>query len=52
MAAVQEMVTGDIWEVYIPSALGYGADDYGVVRENSTLIFTINLVKFFHVGEK
>ena len=52
VAAVQEMVAGDIWEVYIPSALGYGADDYGVVRENSTLIFTINLVKFFHVGEK
>ena len=52
VAAVQEMVAGDVWDVYIPSRLGYGADGYGAVCENSTLIFTLNLVKFHHVGEK
>lgn len=46
--AVQEMVRGDIWEIYIPSTLGYGAIDNGVVPAYSTLIFTVNLVDFSH----
>lgn len=50
--AVQQMVSGDIWEVYIPNQLAYGADGYGAVEPSSTLIFTLNLVKSFHVGDK
>lgn len=46
--AVQEMVKGDIWEIFIPSTLGYGAVDNGVVPAYSTLIFTVNLVDFSH----
>ena len=46
--AVQEMVRGDIWEIYVPSTLGYGAIDNGVVPAYSTLIFTVNLVDFSH----
>ena len=44
--AVQQMVEGDVWEVFIPSTLGYGASDYGTVPAHSTLIFTVNLVDF------
>lgn len=46
--AVQEMVKGDIWEVFIPYNLAYGANDYGKVPAYSTLIFTVNLVDFSH----
>lgn len=46
--AIQEMVNGDIWEVFIPSNLGYGSSEYGSVRAYSTLIFTVNLVDFSH----
>lgn len=49
--AMQEMVQGDIWDVYIPANLGY-ADSYGAVKAASTLIFTLNLVESFHVGDK
>lgn len=44
--ALQQMVEGDIWEVFIPANLGYGAYDYNQVKGASTLIFTINLVDF------
>lgn len=44
--ALQEMVKGDIWEVFIPSNLGYGAIDYGEIKAGSTLFFTVNLVDF------
>lgn len=46
--AVQEMVNGDIWEIFIPYRLGYGTTDNGVVQAYSTLIFTVNLVDFSH----
>ena len=44
--AVQQMVEGDVWEVFIPSTLGYGVSGYGTVPAYSTLIFTLNLVDF------
>ena len=50
--AVQEMVKGDVWEVFIPSNLGYGINEQGGIRPSSTLIFTINLVDFIDAGEK
>ncbi len=44
--AVQQMTDGDIWEVYIPYQLGYGAKGSSGVPAYSTLIFDINLVSF------
>ena len=44
--AVQKMTDGDIWEVYIPYQLGYGAKGSSGVPAYSTLIFDINLVSF------
>ncbi len=49
--AVQHMVAGDKWKVFIPSNLGYGAATSGVIPGNSTLIFDIDLVSFTPVGE-
>lgn len=46
--AVQEMVKGDVWDIFIPSTLGYGDYDNGKVPAYSTLIFTVNLVDFSH----
>lgn len=44
--AVQQMTNGDVWEVYIPYQLGYGAEGTTGVPGYSTLIFDINLVSF------
>ena len=44
--AVQQMTDGDIWEVYIPYQLGYGATGTSGIPAYSTLIFDINLVSF------
>ena len=44
--AVQQMTDGDIWEVYIPYQLGYGAKGSSGIPAYSTLIFDINLVSF------
>lgn len=54
--AVQHMVAGstktngDIWRVYMPSNLGYGANDYSGIPAFSALIFDINLVSFTPAG--
>ena len=50
--AIENMVAGttntdgDIWRVYIPSALGYGSASQGGIPAYSALIFDINLVSF------
>ena len=44
--AVQQMTDGDVWEVYIPYQLGYGAEGRTGIPGYSTLIFDINLVSF------
>lgn len=44
--AVQHMVTGDIWRIYIPYYLGYGVHEESAIPAYSTLIFDINLVSF------
>ena len=46
--AVQHMVDGDIWKVYIPYQLGYGVNTSSSIPGCSTLIFDINLVSFNH----
>ena len=41
-----KMVEGDIWEVVIPSDLGYGSRGTGHdIKGGDTLIFKINLIK-------
>ena len=50
ITAVEEMVKGDTWRVYIPYELGYGAESKGTIPAYSTLIFDINLVDFAPVG--
>lgn len=42
--------TGDIWRIYVPYKLGYGASASGSIPGYSTLIFDINLVDFYNVG--
>jgi FKBP-type peptidyl-prolyl cis-trans isomerase FklB len=44
--AVQQMTDGDLWKVYIPNKLGYGASGSTGVPAYSTLVFDINLVSF------
>lgn len=44
--AVQHMVEGDTWRVYIPERLGYGGSVTGYIPAYSALIFEINLVSF------
>ena len=44
--AVQQMVNGDKWRVYIPTNLGYGAEEKGYIPAYSALIFEIDLVSF------
>ena len=44
--ALTLMNEGSIWEIYIPSELGYGERGAGgLVKPNSVLIFELNLVK-------
>lgn len=47
--ALLDMKVGDRWEIYIPSALGYGKNGSGSIPGNSTLIFDLNLAKVMHM---
>jgi len=42
--ALQRMKVGDEWMLYVPPALGYGAQDSGRIPPNSVLIFRIKLL--------
>lgn len=50
ITAVENMVKGDLWRIYIPSELGYGEESRTNIPAYSTLIFEINLVDFSPVG--
>jgi FKBP-type peptidyl-prolyl cis-trans isomerase FklB len=45
--ALTLMPEGSVWEVYIPSELGYGERPNPKIKANSVLIFEIDLVKVF-----
>lgn len=50
--ALQYMVEGEEWEVYLPADLAYGARGAGgVIGPNATLIFKINLLKVLRGGK-
>ena len=42
--ALQQMVVGDKWEVYIPAEMGYGRFSQPGIPAGSTLIFEIELL--------
>ena len=42
---MQYLQEGGKMEIYIPSNLGYGANNYGPIPANSTLVFEVELVK-------
>lgn len=44
--ALQHMVDGDIWKIYIPYAMGYGTSGSTSIPAYSTLVFDVNLVSF------
>ncbi len=45
--ALQKMVVGDKWEIYIPAEMGYGKASQPGIPANSTLIFEIELLGIF-----
>ncbi|MDR3061177.1 MAG: FKBP-type peptidyl-prolyl cis-trans isomerase, partial [Dysgonamonadaceae bacterium] len=44
--ALQNMVIGDKWEIWIPWSLGYGSSSYGSIPGYSTLVFEVELLGF------
>lgn len=50
--AVQHMVKGDLWRIYVPYQMGYGQQGLSGVRPTSTLVFDLELRDFFHAGLK
>lgn len=44
--ALTKMQSGGRYEVFIPAALGYGAEARGSIPANSDLYFTVELVEF------
>ena len=42
--ALVKMRPGDQWILYVPPALGYGAEDKGPIPGNSVMIFKIELI--------
>lgn len=49
--AVMYMHCGDFWKLYIPSGLGYGSNDKGVIPAHSMLVFEINLTEIARTGQ-
>lgn len=48
--AMTQMVKGDVWRVYVPSELGYGAMGQSAIPGYSTLVFEMNLIDFARIG--
>jgi peptidylprolyl isomerase/FKBP-type peptidyl-prolyl cis-trans isomerase FklB len=43
--ALQHMVPGDVWQIWIPWELGYGPRGMGNIRGFTTLVFEIEMVR-------
>ena len=50
MEGLRLMRPGDVWMLYIPSKLGYGANGAGPIPPNSPLVFKIELVAVHPAG--
>jgi peptidylprolyl isomerase/FKBP-type peptidyl-prolyl cis-trans isomerase FklB len=48
--ALQRMKAGDEWILYVPPALGYGAQDKGPIPANSVMVFRIELLDVNRIG--
>jgi FKBP-type peptidyl-prolyl cis-trans isomerase len=44
--ALQKMKPGDVWMLYVPPELGYGAEGQGPIPPGAALIFKIELIDF------
>ncbi len=51
MEGLRLMRPGDVWMLYIPSRLGYGAKGQGPIPPNAPLSFRIELIAVHHGGE-
>jgi FKBP-type peptidyl-prolyl cis-trans isomerase FklB len=47
--ALQRMKAGDEWILYVPPALGYGAQDKGEIPPDSVLVFRLQLLGMLEV---
>jgi len=50
ITALQMMHPGDEWTLWVPSELGYGAEDKGAVPPNSVMVFRIELIDVARQG--
>ena len=50
--ALQHMVKGDKWEVWIPYQLGYGRTGSGIIPGYSTLVFEMEVISVKGVDDK
>lgn len=48
--ALQYMVEGDDWMVFIPQNLAYGSSDRGNIKPYSTLQFRIHMIRWYESG--
>ena len=48
--AIPMMKNGDVWELYVPPSLGYGAEDKGPIPGNSVMVFKIELIDSLPAG--
>ncbi|MBQ7878082.1 MAG: FKBP-type peptidyl-prolyl cis-trans isomerase [Bacteroidaceae bacterium] len=52
ITAMMEMVEGDVWRIYVPSELGYNTEVVNSIPAYSTLVFDINLVDIYSIGDR
>lgn len=50
ITALQKMKAGDEWTLWVPSELGYGAEEKGPIPANSVMVFRIELLGVERVG--
>ncbi len=48
--ALQNMHIGDLWKIYIPYTIGYGATQSNAIPAYSTLIFEVELCAYYRSG--